>query len=434
MAKDTDARVKAAAESAARRTKKKKGDPNQQYKIAAAVAGAATLFAVWLAMVDDGPSSKKQSARASPDASLVNDNSFIRGVTSDASGNFTAAASPYFNKWSYGDVKYGLDGVGLNGAGFLGMAGAIQVCQVDEDTEGGAVPPSYDVREAFDGCIGPVYDAGNCSSSYAIAAAESLGSRYCVADVEKYKGLRLSPQQVISCDKKSKGCNGGGIDSVWSYVQRRGLYPEECVPFAGATKAECKTSCEESRKHKALDHCVLTAGEKAVKREIFNRGPLVGAIEVKDDFLVYEGGIYTPTRYARDQFSADAKPIMQAVLIVGWGRQDGVKYWIVQNSWGEKWGEKGFARVAVGTVLKERYVLVGTAATAEAIAEKERKDAEEAERKEELKKERAERDARIAEARRIREEEQRAAQEEADLADLDADLDDDEGDVDLDDE
>merc|ERR1719343_763436 len=37
-------------------------------------------------MVDDGPSSKKQSARASPDASLVNDNSFIRGVTSDASG------------------------------------------------------------------------------------------------------------------------------------------------------------------------------------------------------------------------------------------------------------------------------------------------------------------------------------------------------------
>merc|ERR1711920_393390 len=46
------------------------------------------------------------------------------------------------------------------------------------------------------------------------------------ADIGKYKGLRLSPQQVISCDKKSQGCNGGGVDSVWGYIQRRGLYPE----------------------------------------------------------------------------------------------------------------------------------------------------------------------------------------------------------------
>jgi len=306
----------------------------------------------------------------------------------------------------------------------------LQVCPQDEDTEGGAIPGSYDVREASPGCVGPVLDAGNCSSSYAIAAAGSLSSRFCVADVEKYKNLRLSPQQVLSCDKKSQGCNGGGVDSVFAYVQRRGLYPEECVPFAGDKKTECKTSCEETKKHKALGYCVMTAGEKAIKREVFNRGPVVAAIDMKDDFLVYEGGVYTPTRYARDQFGADNKPLLQAVLILGWGRQDGTKYWLVQSSWGEKWGEKGFARVAVGTALREHYVIVGTAATAEAIAEKEKEDAKLAERKEIAKQERAERDTRIAEQRRLREEEQKAAQEEADLTDLDADdLDDD---VDLD--
>jgi KaiC/GvpD/RAD55 family RecA-like ATPase len=401
-----------------------------KYKLAIIGAGAATVFAVWLAMVDVGPSSKKTAGRASPDASLVNDNSFIKGVTSDASGNFTAAASPFFNKWTYGDFKYGLDGIALHGAGMIGMPGAIKTCPSDDDTEGGAVPPAYDVREAFEGCVGPVYDAGNCSSSYAVAAATTLGSRFCVADGVTYKGLRLSPQQVISCDKKSKGCNGGGVDSVWSYIQRRGLYPEDCVPFAGAKKAECKTTCDDSKKLKAIDHCVLTAGERAIKREIYNRGPVAAALDVKDDFLVYEGGIYTPTKYSRDQFGADGKPILQAVTIVGWGRQDGAKFWIVQGNWGTQWGEKGYARVAVDTVIRERYVIVGTAATAEAVAEKEKQEAEEEARKEQAKIDRAERDARIAEQRRIREEEQRAAQEAADLEDLDAeDLDDD---VDLD--
>merc|ERR1711920_415256 len=89
------------------------------------------------------------------------------------------------------------------------------------------------------------------------------------ADIGKYKGLRLSPQQVISCDKKSQGCNGGGVDSVWGYIQRRGLYPEECVPFAGDKQAACKTDCKEEQKMKAIRHCLLGGDEKEMKREIF---------------------------------------------------------------------------------------------------------------------------------------------------------------------
>merc|ERR1712050_245204 len=97
-------------------------------------------------------------------------------------------------------------------------------------------------------------------------------------------------------------------------------------------------------------------------------------------------------------------------------------------------GEKGYARVAIDSIVREGYVLVGVAATEEAIQEKEREEAEAAARLEEAKKERAERDARIAEARRKREEEEEAARDADLLSDLDADdLDDDIEDLDMED-
>lgn len=37
-----------------------------------------------------------------------------------------------------------------------------------------------------------------------------------------------------------------------------------------------------------------------------------------------------------------------AVKIVGWGVENDIKYWLVANSWNERWGENGYFRILRG--------------------------------------------------------------------------------------
>ncbi|RYH28372.1 hypothetical protein EON65_12430 [archaeon] len=37
--------------------------------------------------------------------------------------------------------------------------------------------------------------------------------------------------------------------------------------------------------------------------------------------------------------------IDHAVVLVGYGEDQGNKYWLVRNSWSPGWGEKGYIRV-----------------------------------------------------------------------------------------
>ncbi|NXJ87170.1 CATK protein, partial [Trogon melanurus] len=80
--------------------------------------------------------------------------------------------------------------------------------------------------------------------------------------------------------------------------------------------------------------------EMALKKAVGTMGPVsVGINASPMTFQFYSRGIYyDPT--------CNPANINHAVLAVGYGTQNGIPYWIVKNSWGEQWGNKGYALLA----------------------------------------------------------------------------------------
>jgi len=75
-----------------------------------------------------------------------------------------------------------------------------------------------------------------------------------------------------------------------------------------------------------------------MQKEIFNRGPIACTIDA-GPLEQYETGIVTQRGSGTDHI----------ISVVGWGTdsKEGL-YFIIRNSWGEYWGEQGYARVKSG--------------------------------------------------------------------------------------
>ena len=81
--------------------------------------------------------------------------------------------------------------------------------------------------------------------------------------------------------------------------------------------------------------------EANIQRAIMEDGPVEAAFTVYDDFMSYKSGVY--------QHTTGRRLGGHAIKIVGWGVEDGVKYWTIANSWNPNWGEDGFFRILRGS-------------------------------------------------------------------------------------
>ena len=78
------------------------------------------------------------------------------------------------------------------------------------------------------------------------------------------------------------------------------------------------------------------SGATNMKKEILARGPITCGIAVTNNFYDnYQRG---------DIWSEDIwfPQINHAIAVVGWGNYNGEEYWVVRNSWGVSWGDRGY--------------------------------------------------------------------------------------------
>lgn len=206
------------------------------------------------------------------------------------------------------------------------------------------LPEEYDFRKEYPTCnVGGIKDQGSCGGCWAFAASEALQHRFCSHSKGEQRP-NLSPQNLLSCDKSSYGCNGGRRQTTWDFFKINGIVTEECFPFTSysGTVEKCVTQCKNGQEWKPYK--ISTYGNfttpAQIKEELYKNGPVHTGFQVYGDFLNYKGGIY---RHVSGWAQGG-----HAVVFVGYGVEDGVNYWIVQNSWGPNWGESGYFRIKMG--------------------------------------------------------------------------------------
>lgn len=194
-------------------------------------------------------------------------------------------------------------------------------------------------------CIHAVRDQGRCGSCWAFAVAGMLSDRCCLQGSDH--GW-LSPQELVSCDRKrDQGCNGGW--PAWALLDHvmpnKGLVHESCFPYV-AKDASCPRSCADgkdwTRSHvcNCVDRITYCDSVSAMKT-CLQSGPVSVGFGVCNSFFNYRSGIYRCDcngRYAG----------LHAVDAIGYSDTPSCHY-TVRNSWGTSWGKQGYFDIACDT-------------------------------------------------------------------------------------
>ena len=213
-----------------------------------------------------------------------------------------------------------------------------------------AAPDAFDWRDK--GAVGPVGDQEAYTSSTVFVTLDNLQSLYYL---KKGNFVTLSQQMIIDC------CVYGTqiIDLIFDWIKQHGIESDSDYPYVGK-KGECKENPS-----KYIDMIVTgykklnyPADEEEMKEFLYETSPLIVGLN-GTPLQTYSGGIIDKT-----SSECPSSELNHVGILVGYGHDDasGKDYWIVKNSWGEKWGENGYFRIkrGSGTCGINTYVMTGT--------------------------------------------------------------------------
>ena len=272
-------------------------------------------------------------------------------------------------------------------------------------------PDSFNGPEVWKGILSRIRNQGACGSCWAFATTSTLADRFNIQSLGQYN-ITLSPTRLILCDYMGKefkvkhpeleqdlvneiavnalntgACSGNTLYDAWRYLYIFGTSLESCVPYDATLGEFSLDSLSQFVKDSRLPLCTNVTGplgdmcsdvafdrysgdeygtparfyrclhiysvsgvpkdggsEYNIRQNIYTWGPVATGMDIYPDFYTFD-----PKTEIYEWNGKGEQIGGHAIAIVGWGEQDGKKYWIIRNSWGPKWGRDGFFYMARGT-------------------------------------------------------------------------------------
>jgi cathepsin B len=273
------------------------------------------------------------------------------------------------------------------------------------------VPDNFNGREVWKELITHPKNQGFCGSCWAFASVSCLSDRFNIQSMG-LMNVELGPTNLLLCNFNGKeldinpskninkyleleyesikksACFGNSLYDAWRYLFTLGANTEECVPYnkkygrfnqlkelssfsdvntipicsqvTGLIGDMCSDFIDYSndgseeigtpaRFFRALHFYAISGvikdlgSEKNIRQEIYKLGPVTSAMIMYSDFYTFDA---KNSIYEWDTTSEEVGA--HAVEIIGWGETKEKKYWIIKNSWGEEWGDKGYFKMIRG--------------------------------------------------------------------------------------
>jgi len=225
----------------------------------------------------------------------------------------------------------------------------------DDETEGG----KYDVRwhkntgkqpQAVDwsdkGVLSSTNNQAKCFACYAFSACGAIEAAVHINNGGSI--VKLSAQQIVDCSDSwsNHRCKGGTMVKSYKYIAKEGLMRDSdygyntllnSSPQCKHSKSRCKYDKSQTAQSVVGYVNIQTGSSRDIMNAVATR-PVSAAIDAHHrPFKLYHSGVFS--------LASCTTHLTHGLLIVGYGEEDGKKYWVLKNSWGSSWGTNGFGKI-----------------------------------------------------------------------------------------
>jgi len=178
-------------------------------------------------------------------------------------------------------------------------------------------------------------ECGNCWAHSAAGVTEGLLHYSYGQNIN----IDLDEMEITDDASCAYGCEGCSYEYIYCglwYIKNYEVCSENYGQFPNRSNAYYSIASYSTQSES------ISAIETAL-----NSSPVLATMSVWEDFQDYSSGIYEHTsgNYLDEH----------AIVIVDYGNEGGVDYWLCKNSWGEDWGEEGYFKIKYGECGIDSY-------------------------------------------------------------------------------